>query len=68
MGGRSVRIGGKEDQAMFIARTGREWVERTVRREDAEVYMFRLLLEWGRIVDDNRENVGFSLESGSNST
>jgi hypothetical protein len=27
-----------------------------------EVYMFRLLLEWARIVDDRREELGFDLD------
>ena len=26
---------------------------------DAEVYMFRLLLEWGRVVSDDREQLGY---------
>lgn len=53
---------GKVDQAMFLARTGREWAEKTCRQEDAQVYAFRLLLEWGRLVDDRREMLGFALE------
>jgi hypothetical protein len=32
-----------------------------MREADAEVYLFRLLLEWGRVVDDRREELGFRL-------
>jgi hypothetical protein len=59
---RELRVEGKEDQAAFIADQGSKWAEKTMRREDAEVYFFRLLLEWGRIMDDNREEIGFVLD------
>ena len=26
----------------------------------AQIYMFRLLLEYGRIIDDNRDRIGYS--------
>lgn len=48
----------------MIARQGREWAEKVLRREDMEIYMFRLLLEYGRIIDDNRDWIGYS-EEGS---
>lgn len=47
-----------------IARQGREWAKKVLRRDDIEVYMFRLLLEYGRIIDDNRDRIGYS-EDGS---
>jgi len=31
-----------------------------LRREDIEVYTFRLLLEYARIIDDNRDRIGYS--------
>ncbi|KAI1149002.1 hypothetical protein F4825DRAFT_432070 [Nemania diffusa] len=46
--------------AQEIAEAGRRWAEKALRKEDMQVYMFRLLLEWGRIIDDERENMGFS--------
>ncbi|KOS16787.1 Beta-1 [Escovopsis weberi] len=49
-----------EDAAERMARQGREWAGKALRREDMQIYMFRLLLEWGRIVDDDRERLGFS--------
>ncbi|KAF3005385.1 hypothetical protein E8E14_008137 [Neopestalotiopsis sp. 37M] len=53
---------GKRD-AEVIAKEGSEWAKKALRKEDMRVYMFRLLLEWGRLVDDNREGLGFVAES-----
>lgn len=53
-------FGGKGDKdAELIARQGSEWAEKALRKEDMRVYMFRLLLEWGRLLDDRREESGF---------
>ena len=53
-----------DSEGKKIAQQGREWAERVLRRDDIEVYMFRLLLEYGRIMDDNRDHIGYS-EDGS---
>jgi hypothetical protein len=45
--------------AKEIADAGREWTRKTLRQEDMQVYMFRLLLEYGRVADDRREQLGF---------
>ncbi|EXJ84018.1 hypothetical protein A1O3_04685 [Capronia epimyces CBS 606.96] len=47
-------------EAQKLARQGREWANKVLRREDIEVYMFRLLLEYGRIIDDGRDYIGYS--------
>ncbi|KAK9774940.1 hypothetical protein SCAR479_08495 [Seiridium cardinale] len=53
-------FGGKGDtDAERIAKEGSEWAKRALRKEDMRVYMFRLLLEWGRLLDDRREELGF---------
>ncbi|GKT62926.1 hypothetical protein ColTof3_10265 [Colletotrichum tofieldiae] len=56
---------GAEDEgrrrAREIAEEGRAWAAKALRREDMRVYMFRLLLEWGRVVDDGREELGFAV-------
>lgn len=52
---------GHDREGEKIAEEGREWAARVLRKEDMEVYMFRLLLEWARIVDDRREELGFAL-------
>ncbi|CAI6337407.1 unnamed protein product [Periconia digitata] len=73
-GGYSVKEGGKrmlqarEKEAESIARESRVWTAKVLRKEDMEIYMFRLLLEWGRLTDDRRKDVGFRGDSrGSNS-
>lgn len=52
---------GHERAAELIAEDGKGWAERVLRKEDMEIYMFRLLLEWGRIVDDRRNELGYVL-------
>lgn len=52
---------GHEVEAEMIAKEGREWAGKVLRKEDMEIYMFRLLLEWGRVVDDRRHEIGFVL-------
>ncbi|KAL2826857.1 hypothetical protein BDW59DRAFT_144839 [Aspergillus cavernicola] len=42
-----------------LAQQGKDWAQRMLRNEDMEVWFFRLLLEYGRLIDDNRENLGF---------
>lgn len=42
-----------------IAIDGHDWAAKALRKEDMEVYMFRLLLEWGRLIDDDREELGY---------
>jgi hypothetical protein len=53
---------GHDREGEKIAEEGRDWAARVLRKEDMEVYMFRLLLEWARIVDDRREELGFDLD------
>lgn len=57
--------GSHDEVARRIARNGQCWVARTWRREDVEVYMFRLYLEWARLVSDDRDNgkMDFELQS-----
>ncbi|OTA56226.1 glycosyltransferase family 90 protein, partial [Hypoxylon sp. EC38] len=46
-------------EAENIAKSGSDWANKALRKEDMRVYMFRLLLEWGRIVNDKREELGY---------
>jgi Glycosyl transferase family 90 len=48
-----------DDQADKIALEGREWADRVLREKDMLVYVYRLLLEYARINDPNREDMGF---------
>ena len=48
-------------EAPMLAEAGRDWATKALRNVDLEVWFFRLLLEYGRLVDDNRETIGFTL-------
>ena len=54
-GGKSTMEGKK------VAERGREWSNKVLRNEDLEVWFYRLLLEYARVVDDDRESIGFEL-------
>ncbi|KAH7326296.1 putative endoplasmic reticulum-resident kdel protein [Stachybotrys elegans] len=45
--------------AAFMAQQGQEWAERVLRREDMKLYVWRLLLEWARLCDENRDTLGY---------
>lgn len=59
--GQTVDLEGRQSDAKWIGREGGEWAARALRKEDMEVYLFRLLLEWGRIVSDDRDSLAFKL-------
>ncbi|KAL2827338.1 glycosyl transferase family 90-domain-containing protein [Aspergillus cavernicola] len=58
-----VRFFEQDPVGQQIARTigeeGQSWAARTLRNDDMDVYMFRLMLEYARVQDDQRENLGF---------
>ncbi|KAG9231861.1 glycosyltransferase family 90 protein [Amylocarpus encephaloides] len=49
-----------EKEAERLALQGRDWADKVLRNEDLEVWFFRLLLEYGRLVDDDREIIGYA--------
>ncbi|PKX97010.1 putative capsular associated protein [Aspergillus novofumigatus IBT 16806] len=51
---------GHDSAARKIALNGKEWAEKVLRREDMQIYMYRLLLEYARICDDRRDNLGYT--------
>ena len=61
----SVRYFDQEEEgramAQRLANQGRDWAGKVLRNDDFEVWFFRLLLEYGRLVDDDREHIGFSI-------
>ena len=57
--GRRIKMKPHDVQGEWIAEEGRKWAEKAIRKEDMEIYFFRLLLEWGRITDDNRDHIGY---------
>jgi Glycosyl transferase family 90 len=52
-------VPGHDSGAESIALAGKEWAEKVLRKEDMQVYVLRLLLEYARICDDNRDMLGF---------
>ncbi|KAK4550349.1 hypothetical protein LTR36_003316 [Oleoguttula mirabilis] len=62
--GRHVKAAAHELEGERIAERGRDWAKRVLRREDMEIYFFRLLLEWGRLTDDERDDIGFAVDVG----
>jgi hypothetical protein len=47
--------------AKKVADWGREWGLAGLRDQDAEIYFFRLLLEYARVMNDERDHLGFTL-------
>ncbi|KXH42447.1 capsular associated protein [Colletotrichum salicis] len=60
--GREVDFEARWEDAEWIATQGARWVDKALRREDMEIYLFRLLLEWGRVVRDDRDSIGFKVQ------
>jgi hypothetical protein len=50
---------GHDQTARKIAEASKEWAGKVFRREDMLVYVYRLLLEYARVLDDRRERLGF---------
>ncbi|GAW24095.1 hypothetical protein ANO14919_136750 [Xylariales sp. No.14919] len=46
-------------EAYRIAEEGRQWSEKVMRREDMKLYVWRLLLEYARVMDPAREKLAF---------
>lgn len=59
-----VRFFAEDEQgtvlAERLAKNKREWAQKVLRREDMETWFFRLLLEYGRLIQDDREEIGFA--------
>jgi len=55
----SYFLGGRDLAARRIAEEGKLWAESVLRREDMLLYVWRLLLEFARICDDNRDRLGY---------
>ncbi|KAI9815416.1 MAG: hypothetical protein M1832_005486 [Thelocarpon impressellum] len=53
------RIRGHDAAAERIATAGMKWANKVLRREDMQIYMFRLLLEYARLLDDERVELGY---------
>lgn len=45
----------RDKQAEALGRAGAEWAAKVLRKEDMQLYVYRLLLEWGRVLDPGRQ-------------
>lgn len=57
--GRTIVNEGHDKEAKKIAQAGKDWAEKVLRKEDMQVYVLRLLLEYARLCDDDRANLGY---------
>ncbi|KAG6013822.1 hypothetical protein E4U43_007099 [Claviceps pusilla] len=48
-----------DSAARFVAEQGQAWSEKVLRREDMRLYVWRLLLEWARVCDENRHTLAY---------
>lgn len=57
--GKNVNVPGHNEQAAKIAAAGQTWANKVLRKEDMQIYVLRLLLEYARLSDDRRNNMGY---------
>lgn len=50
---------GHDKAGKKIAMDGKAWAESVLRKEDMQIYVLRLLLEYARLSDDRREKMGW---------
>lgn len=55
----TARTPGHDSVARKIALDGQSWAQKVLRKEDMKVYVYRLLLEYARVCDDQREYLGY---------
>lgn len=56
--GRDTDMKAQAKDAAWIAQQGAKWAKEALGEKDREVYLFRLMLEWARLVDDKRDDIG----------
>ncbi|UNI23671.1 hypothetical protein JDV02_009477 [Purpureocillium takamizusanense] len=59
MNGRDTALRGRIGDAEWISQQGQRWAAKALGNRDMEIYLFRLLLEWGRLMDDRRGEIGY---------
>lgn len=57
--GESESVPPHDEAAERIASQGKEWAEKVLRKEDMQAYVLRLLLEYARVSDERREQMGW---------
>ncbi|KIW44165.1 uncharacterized protein PV06_05195 [Exophiala oligosperma] len=57
--GAAGKYEGHDSQAERIAKAGNEWAAKVLRKVDMQIYVARLLLEYGRLTDNKRDTLGW---------
>ncbi|KAF4628383.1 hypothetical protein G7Y89_g9765 [Cudoniella acicularis] len=60
--------GGRDELARKIAEEGQQWARKVLRPEDMKIYVYRLLLEYARVMDEKRDTLGWVDDSISGTT
>ncbi|TQS32163.1 hypothetical protein Golomagni_07529 [Golovinomyces magnicellulatus] len=58
--GREVVLEANVGDGEYLANQGRRWAQKALREHDMEIYLYRLLLEWGRLLHDDRDSIGYN--------
>ncbi|KKA30875.1 hypothetical protein TD95_000743 [Thielaviopsis punctulata] len=53
---------GHDEVAKAIALDGQAWANRVLRKQDMQIYVLRLLLEYARVSSDDRETLGYTAD------
>lgn len=59
LGNELMGLDGHDSVGRTLALEGKQWAEKVLRKEDMQVYVLRLLLEYARLCDDRREAMGW---------
>ncbi|KAH6663681.1 hypothetical protein B0J14DRAFT_608881 [Halenospora varia] len=60
--------GSRDELARKIAEEGKMWAKKVLRPEDMRIYVYRLLLEYARVMDEKRETLGWVDDRRSGTT
>lgn len=55
----TIKVQGHDAEAKKIALDGEAWAAKVLRKEDMQIYVLRLLLEYARVSDERRESMGW---------
>lgn len=53
-------VSGHDAVGKYIAESGSAWAQKVLRREDMLVYLYRVVLEYARVVDEGRMSMGYT--------
>lgn len=55
----ALYVPGHDFEGKKLANQARDWAAKVLRKQDIEIYMYRLMLEYGRLLDDDRDAIGY---------